>query len=381
LLVLAAARLGRDLTTTEGLAVVGASFVPAYLSYRFVEEPARRAQWSRGSRPTLVVWGSLVTATVLGAVVLGTVEPAVVKTDGSLRNALAFSESHPRTIRTLGAGALRAHPRGDPAGAPHQDDSYYPRPEQLPDTSAACISLYSQDDVTTCSYGDPHASTRVVMAGDSHAVQWSRAMIRIAAASRWRLTFLAKQYCPLAPGVRINSPYVDSCSAWQEAAADQLLRHPPDLLVTSQEDYRTLDAHGQLTSVGDGFTEVGLAQRRLYRELIAAGTTVVVLRNTPHSGHDVGDCVTRHASDLRQCAVPRARAMRAVGEAQRISVEGLSGARLIDLDEAICPTRRCAPVIGSVLVFQDANHITTVYAESLAPRLAALLPGASTRVW
>jgi hypothetical protein len=219
------------------------------------------------------------------------------------------------------------------------------------------------------------------MAGDSHAVQWSRAMIRIAAASGWRLTFLAKEYCPLAPGVPISSPYTESCAAWQEAAAARLLRDPPDLLVTSQGSYRTLDEHGELTGVGEGFAAIGEAERNLYRKLTSEGTTVVVIRDTPHSGHDVADCVTRHASDLRRCAVPRARALRAVGDAQEISVEALDGVRMIDLNDAICPTRRCAPVIGSVLVFQDANHITTVYAESLAPRLAALLPGASSKLW
>src|SRR6185436_20204183 len=37
LVVLATATLGVKLTLTQGLAVVSASFVPAYLSYRFVE--------------------------------------------------------------------------------------------------------------------------------------------------------------------------------------------------------------------------------------------------------------------------------------------------------------------------------------------------------
>ena len=51
------------------------------------------------------------------------------------------------------------------------------------------------------------------------------------------------------------------------------------------------------------------------------------------------------------------------------------GVHWIDLNDAICPTARCAPIIGNVLVYRQGTHITATYIETLAPRLeAALVP-------
>jgi len=376
-LVFTAVVLERDLGVRAGLLVVAASFIPAYLSYRFIEEPARRATWSRGHWPALGAWGGLAAATLGIALVAGLMRPEVVQTDGSLANALTMSERRPQSVSNLGAGALDAKPRGDRTGAPRHDATFYPQPEQLPDTQFGCITPYTVDEVETCDYAATDSDTRVVLAGDSHAVQWARAMVDVASASDWHLTLMAKQYCPLAPGVPIESPYQDSCAQWQEAAAEELLRDPPDLLVTSQEDYRALGDDGEILDLRAGAQALGTAQRQLYRELLAAGTTIAVIRNTPRAGIDMGACLTENADDITACAIPRKHALRGVGAAQKYAVQDLDDVRLIDLTDSICPTRRCAPVIGSVLVFQDANHMTTTYGQSLAPRLAAQLPGAA----
>ncbi|WP_460915618.1 SGNH hydrolase domain-containing protein [Plantactinospora veratri] len=61
----------------------------------------------------------------------------------------------------------------------------------------------------------------------------------------------------------------------------------------------------------------------------------------------------------------RSRAARGAGRPPRVG--------LIDLTPAICPGRRCAPVIGGVLVYRDNQHLTASYAATLAPRLRSAL--------
>jgi hypothetical protein len=51
----------------------------------------------------------------------------------------------------------------------------------------------------------------------------------------------------------------------------------------------------------------------------------------------------------------------------------MKNVRVIDLDDAICPTDKCAAVIGGVIVYRDSNHLTATYVQSLAPRLNAAL--------
>jgi hypothetical protein len=55
------------------------------------------------------------------------------------------------------------------------------------------------------------------------------------------------------------------------------------------------------------------------------------------------------------------------------AVQGQPNVKLIDLFDAICPTPRCSPVIGGVLVYRQSSHITATYIRTLTPRLAEAL--------
>jgi hypothetical protein len=46
----------------------------------------------------------------------------------------------------------------------------------------------------------------------------------------------------------------------------------------------------------------------------------------------------------------------------------------VDLTRHFCDPRRCLPVVGGVLVYRDDNHLTTLFAETLAPYLQRALP-------
>jgi hypothetical protein len=57
------------------------------------------------------------------------------------------------------------------------------------------------------------------------------------------------------------------------------------------------------------------------------------------------------------------------GIEQVVAAQGLPNVRVVDLNDAICPTDPCAPVIGNVLVYRDTSHLTGTYVRSLVPRL------------
>jgi hypothetical protein len=108
--------------------------------------------------------------------------------------------------------------------------------------------------------------------------------------------------------------------------------------------------------------------RRTWRSL-AGIAPVVVLRDTPAPRLDVAECVSAHREELTRCAVPRDEALAGIGPLQVDAARGLTGVRLVDLNDAICPADRCAAVIGGVLVYRDTNHLTATYARTLAVRL------------
>jgi hypothetical protein len=79
-----------------------------------------------------------------------------------------------------------------------------------------------------------------------------------------------------------------------------------------------------------------------------------------------------HRGRARQCAFGRKEGIvRSAAPAQRGAAG--DGVHLIDLNDYICPTARCAPVIGDVMVYRQGSHLTNTYARTLAPELTRQL--------
>lgn len=334
-----------------------------------IEEPVRRATWAERNEHAVQYGGLAALGVTTIAVVFLAMMPTAPPTSGALAD--VPTRSSVGKVVKVGAEVLAANPLNDKRGAPKDGVSYYPTPDQLPSVSFGCIGGTTDTNLKPCTFGKASGAS-VVLAGDSHAQQWGSALRSLAEKRGWHLTVLTKDFCPLADQVRVSSPWSGSCLQWQAKAVAQLQANPPDLLITSQYDYRLAGPSGVL-SASQSSQELGSAQRDLYERLAAKGTKVAVLRNTPQPGINIGDCVSKNDPRLTRCAVPRTRALSTtVGASQAVSVQG-SAAKLIDLDDAICPTRQCAPVIGGVLVYSDDNHMTVTYGESLAPRLGRAL--------
>jgi hypothetical protein len=101
---------------------------------------------------------------------------------------------------------------------------------------------------------------------------------------------------------------------------------------------------------------------------------VVVLRDTPRMRESSIACVQQAVEDGRRagtaCAVPRRVALRR--DPQVIAARRLATGRVhvVDLTRQMCTRRSCFPVIGGALVTRDRDHVTPVFARTLAPFVA-----------
>ena len=103
----------------------------------------------------------------------------------------------------------------------------------------------------------------------------------------------------------------------------------------------------------------------------ANGSKVLVLRDTPRPGFDVPECVSAAGKDLTKCASARAKAfIPASTGVEQAAAELTKGATYVDLDNAVCPSDPCPPIIGNVLVYRDTDHMTATYAATLEPAVA-----------
>lgn len=387
LLVVAEARLG-ELTAVTGLAVVALSAVPAVLTYRYVENPIRMSTTLTWQPARSLQLGALCTgvSVLAGLVFQLTVWPPPQR---PVPPALAAptvgatgAAGSPASPTVLGAAALGDSPNRSKAGEPvDQVGSFVPDPlvarQDGPDAwQDGCHVDQRSSEVKSCLYGDRDSSFTIALAGDSHAAQWLPALQQVAGTKKWRLKTYTKSSCPFINGVVAldNRPY-PSCTEWNDKVRAALTGgERPDLLVVSTSFYLMVQ-DGRPVS-GQAQAAFADALRRTWTDMTAAGVRVVVLRDTPYHDTDIAECVSAHPRKLTRCASPRDKVLAGGGgPAHEAAARHNDKVHLVDLNDAICPRDRCAPVIGGVLVYRDNNHLTATYAATLAPRLATALEG------
>jgi hypothetical protein len=376
LLVAGAAALGHPLSAAQGVVVVLASGVVAWISLRLLENPLRfRPVYSQRPLRALQMGATATLVGVFsGVAVLGSMyppDPPVTHSSVSMRG-LLNDQGGSEEQGPPGAKVLGLHPKGSPAGRPVDTvKSIVPTPEQaLHDQYGEdCISRDTATAAQPCSYGRINSKTTVALVGDSHAAQWVLPLEAVADKRGWRLEMFSMQNCLWAKGVvtRYRGRPYENCAKWGADVARRLAAKPPKMLIVSGV------ARSAYGSSDESAQEIVAGYRARWEPVAAAGAKVVVIEDTPRPGLDEPECISKHPETLTRCSFDRAShlsAESALATAARTELV----TRDIDLSYAICPTRRCAPVIGGVLVYRDGNHLTATYAGTLAPRLDRLLP-------
>ncbi|WP_198663355.1 acyltransferase family protein [Jiangella endophytica] len=368
LIVLATAQWG-ELRAWQGLLIVAFSFLPAWLAYKFVENPLRHARsMVRSPRFALSMGANLTLAGIAAGLALALSMPQVSAPPANAQAA-------------PGAAVLdAADPRSDPDGEPVDEADWITpdplsAPEDVPPAyDEGCQVSIESAEVVACEYGDPDGDVTIALVGDSKALQWITALDTVGQQNGWRIVTYTKSTCSFTTATLSTSREVfQSCTDWNEAVTDQLRDDPPDLVLTSQGRNRALsdpDDPGKGETVGPMVD--GLKER--WGQLVDAGIAVAVLADTPQPGSDVYSCVAENPDQLTECAFDRGPAIEdSAAETQSRAVEEFGEASWINLNNYICPADSCAPVIGNVLIYRQGSHLTVTYVNTLAPRLEAAL--------
>jgi peptidoglycan/LPS O-acetylase OafA/YrhL len=354
LIVLAGWAIG-GLSLTQRVLVVVASVGPAWLSHRFIEEPARHSGASLAPRAVVAAGACLSLVAVAASL------PAIRVTSPFEPRPAAF-----RFEPGMGAEALSVRSADGPTAYERPSwDWLVPDPEKaVRDRPDADVDHCQVDEQATtpvrCTFGAPGAAHTVALVGDSKAMQWLPALR--SAAQDVRVVTYGKSSCAFSEATTdlAGRPY-QTCDEWNQAVMDALRAEPPDLVVTSSSarDGWAGD-HASTHDMVDG-----LARR--WGDLRAAGIPVVVIGDNPASPDDLDVCAARHPRNLDRCSFDATDAVRQSAlPVQRAARARAPGTRLIDLTSWICPQGRCPIAIGHVTVHRPGHHITATYAASLA---------------
>jgi peptidoglycan/LPS O-acetylase OafA/YrhL len=348
------------------------SIVPAYLSFRLIENPIR---FGRVFRPNGRAIGMGLALTALGVGVgygLGTTADAGVgqATRSASPGAAALLDPANEGVDW---SAIPSVKRMRPLATRAVDD----RPDFYDDGSG-CQVDNGVAEPKLCTYGDPSSSRTVVIVGDSKMAQWQPTFAAMAQREDWKLVQITKSACTFAD-VSFDRPNKADCRAWGRAVLQKVLELKPDLVI---ESHRFIDALPPGRTDDEDATQDAMVEglASYWRTVTDAGIPLVTLLDNPSPPMKaVYECVAQHPKDLPSCAFPLEPAVaKSAAPAQRKAAAEVPGVGIMDMTSTICPDGdRCAAVIGNVLVYRQRTHLTKTFVASAERQVAAALYEAS----
>jgi len=232
-----------------------------------------------------------------------------------------------------------------------------------------CQIIGKQARSGQCYYGQTKSSKKVVIFGDSHALQWTPALIEIANQRDWRLITLLHANCTAAQ-VSVD-PY---CDRWRRNTFARIRKEKPGLIVVASNTGPNMSVKSGGTRLGraaaEPLLERGMATT--FRALKKTGAEITLMQDMAMSKDFLPSvCVSEHRNDPGRCTfkAPRPPAMSYDLKAARKA----GGIEVIDPLKKVCPNHTCRAVHGKYLKFRDRFHITATYSRLLAPWLGSLL--------
>jgi len=348
------------ISTAQLAVVVAASWVPAALTHKLVENPVRV---SRALAPVGrgLVLGLACTAAgaLLGWLTWATV-PTMKLADPS---------------QAVGAAALQ-----DSTKVQESASVLSPLPEDADADEGAvygngCHAGQRDTEAEGCVYGDKKSDTTVALFGDSHAAQFSPALISIAEERGWRLVILTKSACTPAKVTIYNRQYerdYTECDDWRASAVERIADEKADLVLVGNRDDQAAMRGGDKLDGDDNTAALRDGMSATLRELKENGADVTAFADIPYPPQDIPSCVSGATDQLTDCAFP----LREGLEYEQVTTEAAkrAGVPVIDLAPELCPDGTCPAVIGNVIVYRAGEHITETYMQTLTDWLDSQLP-------
>lgn len=222
-----------------------------------------------------------------------------------------------------------------------------------------------------CIYGSDDASTKILIIGDSHAVNYHPTFHELTKFYDLQLISITKSSCAFSFVITSKEKQnYESCLSWSHELTKSLSDLNIDLILVAQTTGHGLGKGVKLTEktpqqqVAKGMADAWLEAERV------TGATVVPIHPTIFQPTLVPECAAKHEWPFSECT--RGLKGQFTNRPIILAAERLNKP-MIDLVPYFCPDEICPAVIGGVFVYRDRHHITATYAKTLAPMMAKKL--------
>jgi peptidoglycan/LPS O-acetylase OafA/YrhL len=233
----------------------------------------------------------------------------------------------------------------------------------------------------TCTYGK--GPIKIALVGNSHAGQWLPALQVLAKKDGWTITtFLASQCNATDTELEFYAAAKTAgCLAYGDWVIDQAGGGAFDLVVWSERQSVPVNDGGWPATAPKALAGYASFLQRWHD----AGTKVLVLQDTPYPGKtlsSVPDCLASHPRNQLACAgTPDTwRPMDPLFAAA--TAADLPGISTLATRQFLCTDTICPAVIGTIVAYFDASHMTATFSRTTAPfiepAILAALAGAET---
>jgi peptidoglycan/LPS O-acetylase OafA/YrhL len=321
---------------------VAVSLIPAWLTYRYVENPIRYRSRT-GSRSPATGRGAAVIASACIAV------PIVANL--GLIGARHFVDQTTalkswRNTTALHADRTHGCSRSTPLGP-----NYNPK----------------------CTWHVSHPRGRIVLFGDSNAGMYAEPLVKAGNGLGYDVTVATNSSCPYV-GLRITRINGEerACPAFGSKSIDYMVKSKPSLIVlVARSDFYLQNPDDGLAVVDKGgFTFSNAGKASLYRQalhsklqrLSAAGVPALVVHPIPVLPIDQQTCaIVRILLGACSSSLPRSSVNNWLRLAIRTENQGAAGVKLVktlDFENQLCGKTRCSTVRNGVSLYRDSRHLS-----------------------
>lgn len=263
-------------------------------------------------------------------------------------------------------GAFLLSDFGGPVGESDAAAGYVPafskvQRDKGPVFHQGCLIYGNKVKSGRCVYGNPRSQKVVVVFGDSHALQWTPALLRIAKQRNWRLIALLRGNCTPAL-VRIDA----QCDRWRRNSLDRIRRTRPDLVILGTNTGKSVVVQKAGRSLSrkasDRVLQAGMVTTM--RALLNTGSKVTLMRDLVLAPFTPSDCVQQNPGRPGLCSFKARRPYWLSFDYK--AARRMNRVRVIDALPKVCAGGTCRATSGRILKYRDRFHLSATYVRTLS---------------